>query len=434
MDPAETLMLIILGYLTIATFMVAIMTRKLSASVALILVPVLYAVVAGHGLDIGGMAIKGLTQLAPVVVVLVFAMLYFGIMIDAGLFDPLVRVVVRMAGGDPRKVAIGTAIVALIVSLDGDGATTAIVTISAFLPVYRRLKMNILILAMLLGLANTIVNIAPWGGPAGRVAAALNIEPAAIFIPLLPTILAGMAATIAIAWWVGGRERARLGVVPFEGDVGRLFPDRDPQAERPRLIWPNFILTLLVIAGAVTHILPLPFLFMIALALALTLNYPRLVEQRERLAGHAANALPIVLLVFAAGVFTGVMEGTGMLEAMARGAVSVVPPSVGPWLGPITAVLSGPFTFVISNDAYYFGVVPVIAQTAAAYGVDPANIARASLLGQPIHGLSPLVAALYLVSGLLKVEVGPLQAYGLKWAVVVTAVMIAVAFATGAIV
>lgn len=427
-------MLAAFGYLTVATFMVAIMTKRLSASAALVLVPLAAALMLGHGLDIGEMAIAGVTQLAPVVAVLLFAVLYFGVMIDAGLFDPLIRAVLRAVGGDPLKVAVGTAIVALIVSLDGDGATTAIVTISAFLPIYRRLGMNVLILAMLLGLSNTIVNITPWGGPTGRIAAALKLDPAAIFVPLLPAMAMGMATTIAIAWFVGLGERKRLGVSVIEAQGEVLFPDRDPGAQRPHLLIPNLILTLAVLVGAVLRPVPLPLLFMIALAVALTLNYPRIQDQRERLAGHAANALPIVQLVFAAGVFVGVMEGAGMLRAMADAAASVAPPSAGAWLGPITALLSGPFTFVLSNDAYYFGIVPVIAQTGQTFGVAPIEVARASLLGQPIHGLSPLIPALYLAAGLLKVEVGAMAKFSFKYAALVTLVMIATAIATRAII
>ena len=52
-----------------------------------------------------------------------------------------------------------------------------------------------------------------------------------------------------------------------------------------------------------------------------------------------------------------------------------------------TAFLAMPLTFVLSNDAFYFGVVPVIAETAAHYQLDPAVIGRASLLaGEKVAG------------------------------------------------
>jgi CitMHS family citrate-Mg2+:H+ or citrate-Ca2+:H+ symporter len=141
----------------------------------------------------------------------------------------------------------------------------------------------------------------------------------------------------------------------------------------------------------------------------------------------------IVLLILAAGAFTGILNGSGMAEAMATAALSIIPPSIGPLLAPITAIASMPLTFVMSNDAYYFGVVPVIAHTAASYGITPEVIARASLLGQPVHNLSPLLAPIYLVCGLLGVDVADAQRFSLKWAVLVSLVTLVAAILTGAI-
>ena len=247
---------------------------------------------------------------------------------------------------------------------------------------------------------------------------------------------AGVVATFAMAWFLGNRERNRLGVSGATSSVGpvTLAFERDQGVARPRLIVFNLALTIVVLVSAVLRLLPMPLLFMAGLSLALVVNYPAVSAQRARLTAHAANALPIVLLILAAGIFTGVMTGTGMVDAMARGAMTAVPDRFGPWLGPITALLSAPLTFALSNDAYYFGVVPVIAQTAALHGIAPVEIARASLLGQPIHVLSPLVAAIYLVAGLLDCEVGAMQSFSLKWASLLTIVLIVAALASRAII
>jgi CitMHS family citrate-Mg2+:H+ or citrate-Ca2+:H+ symporter len=429
-------MLMALGFVMVGSFMLLIMTRRLSALVALVLVPLVFGAIAGHGADLGEMAVRGIAQVAPTATLLLFAVLYFALMIDAGLFDPLVTRVLKVVGDDPVRIALGTAAVALVVALDGDGATTALITITAFLPVYRRVGMNPLVLAVVLGSANTVMNLFPWGGPSGRAAAALGVDPARLFIPLLPTIAAGALATLAIAWRLGRTEARRLaaGVELPAGSAGTPIAfERDAEALRPKLLWVNLLLTLAVLGCAIAHALPLPIVFMAGFALALVINYPSLADQRTRLKSHAQNALPIVLLILAAGLFTGVMTGTGMIDAMAKGAMVAAPDSLGPWLGVVTAFLSMPFQFLLSNDAYYFGVVPVIAQTAAHHGVAPEVIARASLLGLPVHGLSPLVAALYLISSLLGCEVAAMQRFGLKWAALLSLVLIAAAAASGAI-
>ncbi|PZO56179.1 MAG: citrate transporter [Alphaproteobacteria bacterium] len=426
-------MLAAIGFAMIATFMILIMTRTLSAVAALTLVPLIFGAFAGHSFDMTDMALSGVTALAPTAVTLVFAVLYFGIMTDAGLFDPLVRGAVRFAHGDPLRISIATATVATIVSLDGDGATTAIVTIGAFLPIYRRTGMNPLILAVLLGSANSIVNMMPWGGPMARVSSALNVPMLDIFVPLIPTILAGIAGVFTIAFVLGSLERKRVGVVALETDLSASLFEREPGVERPQLFWINLLLTLTLLCSAMAGLVPLPLVFMIGLALACMINYPRIAMQRDRISAHAANALPIVLLIFAAGVFTGVLDGTGMVDAMGRSLLALAPAEYGPYFGPLVALTSGPFTFVMSNDAYYFGIVPILAETAGHFGVEPAEVARASLLGQTLHALSPLIAAIYLVAGLIKVEVGELQRFALPFAILLNLLMIAVAVLTGAV-
>lgn len=420
------------GFGMVAVFMALIMTKRLSAIVALILVPLTVALLCGFGAGVGGMIVKGVITVAPTAAVLMFAVFYFGIMIDAGLFAPLVRRVLSLVGGDPRKVALGTAAVAAMVSLDGDGATTALVTITAFLPIYRQLGMNPLILAVLLGSSNAIINMVPWGGPLARLAAVLQVDPNAIFLPLVPVMVVGLLGVAGIAWHLGTLERRRLGVQAI--DATAHLADGDAAAiARPRLWWVNLILTLAVLAAAVLRLAPLPVVFMAGLAVAISINYPRLSEQRERLAVHAPAVMGIVALIFAAASFTGVLEGTGMVAAMGEGFLKVLPPSWGPHLGVVTALASGPMTFFLSNDAFFFGIVPTLAAAGQTYGLAPEEIARASLLGQTVHVLSPLVAAVYLVSGLLNVDVGAMQRFGLKWAVGLMLLMIVAAVAFGAV-
>jgi len=420
--------LALFGFAMVGVFMALILTKRLSAIAALILVPLIFGVIAGFAPDLGGMIIKGVIQVAPTALMLVFAILYFGIMIDAGLFDPLVNLVLKLVGTDPIRIAVGTVILATVVSLDGDAVTTALVTTSALLPVYRRVGMRTLTLGALLLMSNSVMNLLPWGGPAARVTSALHLDIGQVFLPLIPVMLVGVVATLGFAVMLGRAERKRLaGREPLVsgGPVASAFVEgADRPERRPRLILVNLALTLALVAGLATGIAPLPVVMMVAFALAVTINYPRLSEQRERVSSHADNIANIVALILSAGAFTGILNGTGMVDAMAHALISVIPPSVGPYMAPITALASMPLTFFMSNDAYYFGIVPVIAQTAAGFGIDPAAIGRASLMGGAVHYMSPLVAGLYLLAALLEVEMADMQKFILPKAIGLCLIMI----------
>ena len=446
--------LTLLGFGMVITFMTLIMTKRMSPLVALTLIPVVFAVVAGFGgQELGGMMIDGVKALAPTGVMLMFAILYFGIMIDAGLFDPVVRLVLRVVGGDPLKVVMGTAILASFVSLDGDGSTTYMIVVASMLPLFHRLSMNPLTLTCVTILASGVMNLTPWGGPLARAASALHVDPSEVFLPLVPAMAAGIVGVIALSYYLGLKERRRLGVVKLAtpGSVGAmavspandagteiedtaLLPDSAHASElrRPKLIWVNAALTVALMTGLLLAVAPLPVLFMIGFAVAILVNYPHLAQQRERIASHGKNVIAVVSLIFAAGLFTGILSGTGMVDAMSGSLLAVIPESWGPLLAPITALISLPFTFFISNDAFYFGVLPIVAEAAGTYGISPVEMARASLIGQPVHLLSPLVPSTYLLVGLAGVEFGDHQRFTMKWAIAIAMLLMVAALVVGA--
>lgn len=440
----------------VAIFMTLIMTKRLTPTVALITIPIIAAFLLGSSAtQIGDMALDGVKALAPTGVMLMFAILYFGVMIDAGLFEPMVRTIVRLVEGDPLKVTLGTAALASAVSLDGDGSTTYMIVIASMLPLYRRLGMGVLNLTCVTMLASGVMNMTPWGGPLARAASALQLEPNSLFIPMLPSMVAGIAGVFVIAFHLGLKERRRLGFVtghvnpdqpatslsaaassaePEEDDSAALEPDPDTAGStaRPKLLFVNAALTLGLMVCLVMQLLPLPILFMVGFALALLINYPRMSDQRARIVAHSNNVISVVSIIFAAGIFTGILNGTGMVTAMSNSFVSSIPDSWGAYMSPIVAVASMPFTFFISNDAFYFGVLPVVSEAGSHFGIAPVEIARASLIGQPVHILSPLVPSTFLLVGLAGVELGDHQRFTLKWAIGICLLMGIVSLLTGA--
>ncbi|MHC1759512.1 MAG: CitMHS family transporter [Negativicutes bacterium] len=435
--------LAILGFLMVVVFMYLIMSKRMSAMTALILIPLVFGVGMGFSgmakfADIGKWALAGVRQVAPTGIMICFAILYFGVMIDAGLFDPLIKKILEAVHGDPLKVSVGTAVLAAIISLDGDGSTTYMVTCSAMLAVHQRLGMDPLILPSVAVMMNSVMNIIPWGGPTGRVLAALKVDAADVFTPLIPGMFLGALWVCFVAYRWGLKERTRLGVMQLDNSAiaSKVQVSEDPEADklrRPDRFFINLGLTILLMVALMSGWLPLNILFMIGLAFALLINYPTLKEQQARIVANGANAMPVVAMVFAAGIFMGIMAGSKMVDSMALSLIAAIPPSMGPHMSIISALLSLPGTFFLTNDAYYFGVLPVLAKAAATYGISPEEMGRAALIGQGSHLLSPLVPSTYLLVGLNKVEFGDLQKYCLLPAVGVSVVWLITAVTLGLI-
>jgi CitMHS family citrate-Mg2+:H+ or citrate-Ca2+:H+ symporter len=430
-------MLAFLGLSMVVIFTYLTMTKRLSPIVALIVVPVVFSIVGGFAATTDKMMLDGIKMVAPSAALLLFAILFFGVLFDAGLFDPMMRIILLKVNGDPAKIAIGSALLSLTTALDGDGTSTYMITCAAMLPLYKRIGMNPMILATLCVLSLSVMGgMTPWGGPATRVIAVLGLDAADYFIPLLPTMAAGALGVLYIAFILGSRERKRIGVVSLKTGGEDCYIESilaDGPNKNPKMVVINFILFLAVMLSLVTGILNSVVTFLLGFIIALSINYPRLTIQKERMLAHSANAMVVVLLVFAAGVFAGIFSGTKMVDAIAQLLLNIIPPSWGDLFTVVVAFTSMPLTFLLSNDAYYFGVVPILANAAVAYGISPIEIARASVLGQSVHQISPLVASTLLLVGMIDRDLGDFQRSTIKWAVLLSLFMTAVSLATGAI-
>lgn len=426
-------MIAMLGFILIIVFTAAIMMNKMSPIVALVTIPIIFAVIGGFSKDVGDMMLEGVIQVAPTAALLLFAILYFGVMIDAGLFDPFIKVLLRIVKVDPIKITIGTAILALAVALDGDGTTTYMITVTALLPLYKRLGMNPLILAVIAMLSLSVMSgMTPWGGPATRAIVSLGVDPSEFFVPFIPVMILGAIFVLAIAYYLGKGQKKKLNSAfgDYESFINENLVDRKMH---PIKWWINLVLTATLMFVLITGMLPVTVLFILGFALALMINFPSTAKQKEIIMTHAGNALMVTALVFAAGIFTGILTGTGMITEMSESLIALIPESLGEYFTIIVAITSIPFTFIMSNDAYYFGVLPVLAETAKAYGIDPLHIARASVLGQPVHLLSPLVASTFLLVGMIGRELGEYQRYAFKWCLLMAFFLISASLVVGAI-
>lgn len=428
--------LAIAGFTMIVVFMYLIMSKRMSAMNALILIPIIFALALGfHDAKLGKMMFDGVKKVAPTGIMICFAILFFGIMIDAGLFDPVIKKILKVVHGDPMKVCVGTAVLAAFISLDGDGSTTYLVTCSAMLAVHRKLGIRPIILPALAVMENQIMNIIPWGGPTGRVLASLGVEASQVFNPMIPCMIVGSMFVCFMAYRWGMQERARIGTIAFTGESSYSAASDDPAVEalkRPERFWINLALVVVLMTCLMMGVLPLAVLFIIATALALLINYKNK-EQQARIAANGANAMPVIAMVFAAGIFMGILADTKMIDAMSKMIIAGVPESMGPHFAFITALISLPGTFFMTNDAFYFGVLPVLAKAAAVYGIPADMMGRAALIGQGAHLLSPLVPSTYLLVGLCKVEFGDLQKFALIPSICVSLIWLATSVLMGTI-
>lgn len=299
-------MLTFIGLSIIAIIVALLISEKVSPVIAMILVPLAGALAADFNLaQIETFYTDGTKSVLKIVTMFIFAILFFGIMSDAGLFKPLIDGLVRLTRGNIVAVSVGTVLVSVVAQLDGAGATTFLLVVPALLPLYQRLGMNPYLLFLLLAASAGLINLLPWGGPTGRVATVLEMDVGELYKPLFTVQIIGLVYILALSAFLGVREKKRIlaehGKLP---DVGNLLDQAPAVADhlaRPKLFWVNIGLFVLTMGVLFSDTLPAGYVFMIATSLALLINYRQPKQQIERINAHAGGAIMMASIILAAG-------------------------------------------------------------------------------------------------------------------------------------
>ncbi|MDU7693005.1 MAG: citrate:proton symporter [Helicobacter sp.] len=411
-------MLVIFGLLIISVIVILLITEKTSPLVALILVPLIGAILAGFGAaELQNFYLAGTKKVMQIAIMFIFAILFFGIMNDVGLFTPILNRVIKLTRGNVVLVALGTVIISTIAHLDGAGATTFLLVVPPLLPLYKRLKMNPYLLFLLLATSAGIVNMLPWGGPTGRIASVLSADVVEIYKPLIIVQIMGIGLTLILALFLGFYERARIkagrGVI---NDIEDNFNEVSASPRSALIFYINLALFIVTLVVLVSGILSAGYTFMIATTLALLINYPNPKDQVQKIKDHASGAIMMAGIILAAGTFLGVLKESGMLSAIASDLVKILPNALLSQLHIIIGFLGVPLELVFSTDAYYFGLFPVVEQITHAAGVDPIKAGYAMMIGSIVGTfVSPFSPALWMGLGLAKLSMGKHIKYSFFW-------------------
>lgn len=440
-------MLTVLALAMIVTFIVLLSTKKLSVFTALTLIPLAFGFIAvfatGDSLmDLFTWIKNGLFfklneetgkvswgVISPAITIL-FSILYFDIMLGAGLFDPVAEFFIKKAKGDPLKVLLSTVMVASVVALNGDTTTTIIICISAFISLYKQMGLKLSYLAITIVAPIGIWNMLPWGGPTIASATAQGVEINELFRALLPGLLVAQAVVILLAARLGLKERKRLGYtgggagVPEEQIEKMLaaIREKDPELKRPKLFVFNLVLTLAAIALLIQGEIHGSIIFMLGSAVALVANYRNADMCSDRLEDLSSDVLPTAVVTMGAGVFSGVLTGSGMATALANSIASIIPTALASHMAPVYAVIAAPAICFLPQDAFYFGIASVMKDVMAQFGITALQAAVASMVGQSFRLVSPVIPALYMLCGETKLNFVDFQkeyAINFGWVVIV---------------
>lgn len=448
----------LIGAILIVVFIYTIYKRALSPYVALIVVPIVFGIVyclitKQSPMEVFKWVTEGVFYKVSdgkvtagtfkSALMILFACSYFTLMMHVGLFDPLVIGIIKLVKGDPLKIIVAATLTAAMVSLDGDGTSTVLITTAAFMPLFRQFKIKGIYLAILIALPTSVFNMTPWGGPLARVLSALNLDVTELFPLLLPGMVVVMIYAVIVAYFIGKKERARLGYDPKTAteitheEMEKMFDtvrNNNPELKRPKAFWFNLICTVVIMYMLVAGLVNSAILFLIGLALALVVNYGfDFKEQKDRLAAAMEDGMPAAAMIIGSGFFMGILNGSGMAASIATSLGSLVPAGMGKFIPIFTAILGIPGLIFLSSDGYYFGILPVLAKVAAGFGVTSITMGVAAMIPLATYYATPLIAWIYILIERTEVEFPDYQKGILKIGLPAFVLYIIVFVLTGAI-
>lgn len=407
-----------LGLLMIVIIVWALIQSKTNPVPIFVIVPIIAAVIAGFGPeDIFKFIQTGVSKTWSTAVLFIFSIVYFSLMSDVGLFDPMVNYLAKKAGNNIMLVTIATAMIAVIGHLDGALASTLLITIPAMLPIYKKLHIRPVVLVCIIGAAMSIMNLVPWGGPVARTGVVLNADVNALWQDLIPLQGVGLVILLVFATYMGMVEKRRGAGLNPTGEAALLDSSIVPAdsnattadieaMKRPKLLWFNGILTLIVILLLCFTKIPLYGAFMFGLAIALIVNFPGAKAQAKAIKMHADTALTMPMILLASGVFLGVLSGTKMMDNMASMLIALVPDFLGPHLQTVFGIFGVPIGMLLGTDSYFFGLVPLAISVGQKFGVNPQDMAMAMLISKNYGVLvTPHAATTFLACGLAGIEI-----------------------------
>ncbi|MEW4412969.1 citrate:proton symporter [Clostridium sp. AN503] len=426
------------GYAVIVIMMFMILKKKATPAFCFSILPVIGAAVCGFGFtEIMEFINTGMGSVWKTAILFIFSVCYFSVMNDAGLFDPLVQGLVKKAGNNITMIMLATSLIAVVAHMDGACASTYLITIPVMLPIFKKMKLNPLMLLLLVGLSTGVMNLVPWGGPTIRAATAIGMDATELWISMIPMQIFGLLASLGAAVICGRVETKRLkkagidlSALDISGETS--VAETDSELKRPKLFWVNLILTVGVIGALIKSGVTPYLIFLFGTMIALAVNYPDMKVQGQLLKKYAPSCIDLTVTLMAAGVFLGIFANSGIITSMAQVLISILPGFMTKYLYIIMGILGGPLGIIMGPDPYYYAVMPLVIETVAPYGITAAQVAHAMLIGENVVlSVSPCVPANYLAFGMSGIELNEHLKFSFKWEWLVSILMLVFAVIYG---
>ena len=412
-------MITTVGFIMLLVIVIILLSGKVSLPPIFVVIPIVAALVCGFSMDeIGGFIQSGLSATLNTAVLFAFALTYFCCLNEIGIFDVIVAKVLRLLGNRIESVMWITIFVACLSHLDGAGATTMLVTIPLMLPLYEKMKIRKEALILVSGIAAGCMNMLPWCASVARLSQAIEVEIFDLWQYCLPMQIAALVVTVLAVFPIAAMERkhgAGLTDVEFAELKATAISNINVSVSK-KIFWADIVLTVILIGILLSGVMSASMGFMLGTVVMLLINYPTTKEQIAQIKKFGGNSIYMIMIIFAIGVMTGILKGTGMMTGMVNAILSIVPESLGTHLAFVIALVAVPLSICLGSDSMYMAFAPLLVGVGLPFGIAPMQMGAGILFGACFSAQLCLVGPTpYLALGLANVDMRDSLKYSFGW-------------------
>lgn len=415
------------GFALMLSITLFLVWGKVSPVVGLTIIPMIFGIAIGASpVELGKWALKGMQSQVSTAAMFIFAVIFFSCMMDTGVFDVIIARLLGWARS-VRLVCVLTVAATIVGHMDGSGPTTFLLVIPPLLVIYKSMKMRPIVLVCLVTLTAGVMNMLPWAGNAGRIAAGMGLTAADVFNAALPGWIIAVGCCFLLSLFFASRE-IKNGAGAPEGmnlrDMIEQSLSNDPQKQelrRPRFFWLNlFIIFATMYTVFAFPKVPLYLIFAVAADIALMINYPGAKAQGARIQAYAPTVMTLVAVVFASGIDVGILNNSPMLKSMSALIKEFVSGTVSSHLNTFMGFLWAPLSTIgLGHTSTCNGILPVI-HTICAENFTKLQVGATYLMNfSPRVYVSATTPAMYIALGLAGIDLKDHMRFSLGWGIAI---------------
>lgn len=338
---------------------------------------------------------------------IIFAMLYFGLLTETGFFNKIGSAVFRMTKGKMSvwTVMIMTVILTAIGMLTATIGTTYLVVFPLMMVFYNRMDFDKKAALIIVTCTCSAMCFLPWGIGMAFTASYANVEIMDLCMRTIPITFTFIPVIILEVLYFGREHKKKGGLMKVELSEQELNELLSKDTDNNKK--DNFVINLLVFVMCISTLVsgvPSYLVFMFGTMITLMINFSDPKAAGPVVGRISGQTMGIIIMLVGVSMYVGIFSGAGMVTALGEFLVALCPQFM---LRYFHLLLLAACVVVIRFVPFQFynSCMPLLVSIGQSAGLAPEMVAAAYVNNLSFGtGSSPINPSTYIGTSLLEID------------------------------